>query len=262
MTVDSLIGAGNAGEDSALEAAAAVAGDSENLEGIDPFGDLKAYKNEENGLFFGRYKDVNDVFKSVNDMDKELGRLRREKSPEVPDDINAYVFTVDNPEGGDPLKFSPENDEVLKTFAPIFKEAKVTPEQAQPLFNAFVEWQKSQGPDLAAERQKLGSDAEVIIGAVENWMGRRGSDSAKKLAHLVGQDADLLKEFHILLQAGGEKSIPGTVAGGSMGRRADEYLAEAMEIKDKYGSQFGVRTDLQAKYENLMNLYAEAKTRS
>lgn len=218
---------------------------------------LDQYKNEENGQFFGRYPSIEAVFQSFKEQDSELGRLRRQNSPEIPESDNDYKFTVG--EGDDAQEFSPENDELLAKFAPVFRELKIPVENANKLFEVWASYQQSQGPDLAAERQKLGDEADNIIGAVETWVTKRGSEGALRLAQLAGSDAELLKEFYGLINATGEQRIPGNTGLSSGGKSRDQLMQDAFAYEEKHKATIRTNPKQQAEYQRLMDIAMSTK---
>ena len=196
---------------------------------LDPFGDLVEFKDEASGLYLGKYKTITDVFRGY----KELSGKVREKSPEAPENYEVVKLDGDDlPQEYRGLEIKTD-DPMFAHFVPAFKEAKLTQEQVAILAKHNVKYGLSAVPDLEAERKKLGGEADKIITEVGGYLKKRGTEAMSKLAEMAGRDGEMLKELHLLIAQGGEKTIPVKTDSAPLKSHA-ELSAEALEYKKKY----------------------------
>jgi hypothetical protein len=227
----------------------------------DAFGDLRDYKDEQ-GLYFGRYKSIPDAFKGLEELQKELGRIKREKSPEAPETYTPVTLGEDMPETVRGLEIKPDEDPLYQHFAPVFKELALTQEQVEKLVKANIQYSLSQTLDLEAEKKKLGGEAEAIIGDVVHYTQKRNTEGMKVLAELAGQNADALKELHMLVKQGGEKAIPGRIGEGVAPKTWQELRDEAWAYRQQHKDTIDSNPSQQQKYQDLMSAMSKAKKRT
>lgn len=246
---DSLIGpiSPTAGEDETTPPGgeSPPAGDEDPDKKLDPFGDLADYRDPENQLFLGKYKTIKDVF----DGYKALTGKLRERVPEAPEKVEDYAFEFAD-EALKDYRLTVE-DPMWGKLAPIFKEANVSQEQAQKIVEGYLKAALDDKADLESERQKLGAEAEQVIGAVVSFAQKRGTPGAAALAELAGQSAEALKELHALVQASGERSIPGKLD-GVQGRSPEDLKAEAFAYREKHKDIIDSSPAHQQVYENML----------
>jgi hypothetical protein len=223
----------------------------------DPFGDLNTFKDPDNGLYLGKYKNVLEVFNGY----KELTNKLREKTPEAPETAEAYKieFAADSEFGEYKLNME---DPMWKQMAPVFKDANVSNEMAQKLVEGFLKYQIASKPDIAAEKAKLGDEAPKIINEVGVYLKKRSSPAMNTLAELAGQSAETLKELHLLIKQGGEKNIPSKLDGNEPFKSHEELMADALAYKTKHQKEMdnGNTHHQQAYYALLTKAQALKKT--
>ena len=110
---------------------------SEVINKIAAGGDIADLSNDE-GLIFGKYKDAMAAQEAFKTLESENGRLRREKSPEAPEE---YVFDYSGDE--DMAKIVPEGydfgeDPLVQHMTPVFKEGKFTQDQVDMATKAWL----------------------------------------------------------------------------------------------------------------------------
>lgn len=263
-------GAGAAGgslvDNAAIEAAAAAAAASgadaaggaagDDLGKVDPFGDLKVYQDAENGLYLSKYKNLKDVFEGYKSQSAKL----REKFPEAPAKPEDYAFKFDKESGleGHELTIA---DPVWGAMAPVFHAAGVSQEQAHKVVAAYIKHQQSQLPDVAAEKQKLGAEADTIIADVNQFVGRHNNPALTKLAIQAGQNAETLKAFHQLVKGGGARDIPAKVGEDVAAKTASEWDAEARAFKETHKNSIDSNPAQQKQYYALLSNAQKAKAR-
>lgn len=263
-------GAGGGGGDSLVSGAASPAPaagdgapsptDDEINQKTDPFKDLEEFKDKETGLYFGRYKNTVEAFKGLREQDKELGRLKREKGQEAPEAYEPIVLDgEDIPEEYRGMELTEENDEELAYYLPIFKEAKLSQDQVAILAKAALKYGLKSAPDLKAEKQKLGEQAEAIISTVDNYVAKRNTPGASKLGKMAGTDAEALKELNALIQQSGEKPLPGDVGYGGAGKTWEDVRDEAAAYRKKHEDTFMSSPTQQATYQKMMQEMARLK---
>lgn len=212
----------------------------------DPFGDLNEYKDKESGLFLGKYKTAREVFEGY----KELSGKVREKSPAAPEKPEDYAFTFAD-EALKDFKLTMEADPGWKVMAPIFKEANVTQEQAQKIAEGWLQYQLSTMANPTEERKKLGTEADKIIGDVQTYLSKRKSQAMGALATLAGNNAEMLKELHFLIQGVGEQNIPPNLNGRS-GKSAAELKQDAFDYKQKHAATIDSNPEQQQIYDGML----------
>jgi hypothetical protein len=235
--------AGNQSEDDSLE--------------VDPFGDLDQWKSE--GKYFGKYNSIRDVFSGMEELQKDHGRLKREKTPEIPEEYGGV--TLDGEDLPEALKglVIDDNDEAFAAFKPVFKELKLTQEQANGLIKAHALWANSGLPDLEKEKAALGSEAGAIIQEVDQYLAKRNVPGAVKLGQLAGQNAETLKELHYLIKKSSGLDIPAGAGQANTAMTYEEAREEAFSYREKYKDRIHVDLKIQEKYQQLMERAARLK---
>lgn len=239
--------------------------DDETVNGkLDPFKDLEEYKDADSGLYFGRYKNVIEVFKGKAEADKELGRLKREKPGQAPEAYEAIKLADDQdiPEDYRSLEINAENDPQFKFFEPFFKEAGLTQKQVEILAKASVKYGLTLAPDVNAERQKLGAEGETIINDLLRYKAKRNTEAFNRLASIVGTDADMMKEMHFLLKNAGSLEIPAKPGDAVGGKTWKELEEEALAYKEKHKDTIDSSPQQQETYTNMMMASVRAKKKA
>lgn len=203
-------------------------------------------------LIFGKYKDMDAAKDAFKTLESENGRLRREKSPEAPEE---YLFDFKE---DDDLKdiygdHDFENDPILKDMLPIFKEANITNEQAQSIVRGFGLYQKSNMVDFDSEVAKLDGGLETVS-EVENYVQKNYTSEEQEVIASWLTTAEGLSVFKKIAM---EKpsNIPGEGNSASTKESSSELINKAMEIKKS--TDLIANTSARQKYETLMNKAVE-----
>lgn len=242
---DSLIGPIPPSEAPPPSDTVAGSGGEDDSSKLDPFGDLAEFRDPESQLFLGKYKTIKDVF----DGYKSLSGKLRERMPEAPESAEGYQFEFAD-EALKDYQLTLE-DPMWGKLAPVFKEANVSQEQAQKIVEGYLKAALEDRPDLEAERQKLGGEAEAIINTVVSYAQKRATPGMQALAELAGTSAEALKELHALIQASGERQIPGRLD-GAPARSADDLKAEAFAYREKHKAIIDSSPEHQRIYERML----------
>jgi hypothetical protein len=237
-------GGNDGGEASITPNVVADVGDDGGNESLAiPLSDFDEFKDQESGMYLGKYKDVRGVFEGY----KELTGKLREKIPEAPS--GDYEFTFEAPE----LKnVSLADDPLWQDLAPVFKTLNISNAQANSIAETFLKWQLSQVPDLDAEKAKLGSDADTMIKSVEQAVGKYAkTDEDKAAFEYIGRNADSLKLVYNILSMAGEKTVPVSPGGVSSETKA-ELLQQAFDYK-KNNPDFESNPAKQTIYDRMLD---------
>ncbi len=226
--------------------------DGETTISTEPTGDIQSETptegNEE--LILGKFKTQDDLTNAYGELEKSYGDLKRQKSPEAPEE---YKFDFSEHE-----VLGKQNDivnEVMETSPLIskalekFKEHGVSQEAASDILADVLEADFASLPSPEDELAKLGNDADNVIKEVESYVHRFPMEEQQLLQQLCST-ADGLKFIQKLSKMGGSKDIP--TKSQAPTKSADEYFAEAMAVKEKYGKDFQFKTEAIKEYEALM----------
>ena len=235
-------------DDSAAAASADPAAHS------DSFGDLSTFKDPDNGLFMGKYKTVKDV---MDGYKAQSGKLR-EKFPEPPASAADYKFTFDKESGLDGFTLTTE-DPVWGALAPIFHKGNVTQETAQEIVQAYLKHKQASAPNMAAEKAKLGAQADTIIGDVSTYARKQNNPALNQLVIKASESAETLKELHTLMKGLGERKIPNSIGEIEGAKTASQWNEEAAAYKLKYKDTISTSKEQQKTYYTLMENAQKAK---
>lgn len=176
---------------------------------------------------------MNKFEKMAEDMRKRLSTKDTHKIPE------AYTYE------GLPEDIT-KNPQIVEAFSSAAKEAGLSNEQANTLFNKYFEEASARDSEISQklmndELAKLGSDQEYILGTIQTF-----TDVRVKNGTFSQEEADALKESinsaagaRALVKAielTGETRIPGSVRSNSTSSSIDDIkqsMVEAYKIKDR-----------------------------
>jgi hypothetical protein len=225
---------------------------------LDPFKDLDEWKDKESGLYLSKYKSIPEVFKGYTELSGKI----REKIPTAPEAYEPIVLG-DGFEGElKGLEIKPDEDPGYKRFAPLFKKWNLPQEAVAEIISEKIKFDMEGRVDLAAEKQKLGADADKIINEVNAFEQKTSNAGLKQLAVLAGSNAETLKAFHFVIQSMGEKSIPGGGAVVPTQQGVDELFQAAWDFKKRHKDTIDANPAQQRKYDELLTAAAEAEVRS
>ena len=176
-------------------------------------------QNEENSLLAGKYNSVQALEQGY----KELSRLVREKSPDVPDEYHLDFSDMPELENLD-LKADP----LWQHVSPAMREAGLSQPQAEAVAKAFVGWQSQQAKAEQENFNDLGPDGKAMASQVNRFIEKNFSEEEAGLAHSVASNVDGLKFLHKVATLSGEKPLPENAAGAPQGAAALKQKALQM----------------------------------
>ena len=163
---------------------------------------------EEASLLAGKYNSVQALEQGY----KELSRLVREKSPEVPEEYQ--VDFSDMPELAD-LDLSA--DPLWQRVTPAMREAGLSQPQAEAVTKAFVGWQAEQAKAEEESFNNMGPEGKAMASQVNRFIEKNFSKDEAGLAHSVASNVDGLKFLHKVATLSGEKPVPENASGAPDG---------------------------------------------
>lgn len=169
----------------------------------DPFGDFDPFKDEENGLYFKKYKTPMDVFKGFDEMQKDYGRIKREKSPEAPD---KYEISID--ESLFPgMKFD-EGDIFWGHLEGVLREHNISQDAAQAIMNARYQFERDLIPDPKEEIKQLGSEVLTMFRNVKQFSEKHLDEDEREILEGWLSTADEMRLWSKVMAMTGEKPTP------------------------------------------------------
>jgi hypothetical protein len=217
---------------------------------------------DDQGLIFGKYKDsvtAQDAFKK---LESENGRLRREKAPTAPDEYEYSFADDDDLKGLIDEEWSAQDDPMMKSMDPVFKEMNLTQEQVNGLVKAHMMYEASQAPNREQEIEKLGSNAAQITEEVGSFVGRNFSEDEQDILHQTASTAAGVKLLHKLSKLSqGQKSIPSGEAAMPARKSSAELYQEAFAVKKEAGANFSNNTTALKLYEEKLDKAVEAENK-
>lgn len=218
-------------DDEAVELVEAVTEEDEVV--VEPSSEPVASNDEgeesDEPLYAGKYKTIEELEKGYKEASAKLRDKSVGKAPE------AYEFAITNEQF---QGYDPNGDPMVQGMAEVFKLANLSNEQANAVLNGYYEFITGPGADLdqarlAGEREKLGDEADRIIGRVQSYMAGRNTPGAKALAELAGTNAEALRELESLLNPYKEKPSPSMQALVSKPETLHEVKAQISEFLTK-----------------------------
>jgi hypothetical protein len=217
---------------------------------------------DEKGLYLGKYKTVNDLAKGYTELTNKL----REKGQAEPPPEYKFDFSKH-----DSLKdvFDGEHG-LLKTFLPVFKEAKLSQDQANALVEAFAKNELAQMVNPEAELQKLGTpeQQQQLATKIRNGVPalvEKAPDEVKAVLSVLENTADGIKTLNFILDTlSRDMGIPASVGKGDFtaGKTAAELRQEAFDYQKLHAATIGGNRAQQAHYDGLLTKAWDAEQRA
>lgn len=181
------------------------------------------------------------VFKSMSDTRQALKTAGGKKGTTV-ESADGYKYEA--PKVPDHIDASPD-DPTVKALRDISFKAGLTQEQFNTLVGGYFEHATKllPAPDLAAEKAKLGENAEAVMEAVEAWgqeLVNSGIWAPEEFDEIVGMGstADGLRALNKLREAYGGQQIPlNPGEGGEGGGWSLEECYEKAGTAEYYSSE-------------------------
>jgi hypothetical protein len=215
----------------------------------------------EDGLYFGKYKDEAEAVKAFKNLESENGRLRREKVPEAPEE---YDFDLSNDEDLKEFEHLAANlnlsdDPIMKELQPVMQKHGISQDAATELAKTYLKADFSQAPDPGEEKKKLGDNADQVIEDVNKFVARNFSEDERSAVEQFASTADNIKVLHKISQMAGSKNIP-TDANVGPTESAAELMDKASELKRKHGGR--LYGEPAREYEKLMDRAAQMQIKT
>ena len=208
--------------------------------------EVEALSSEE-GLIFGKYKDVEAAQTAFKTLESENGRLRREKKPEAPDEYS-FDFSEDENLSAIMEGVDLSQDPLMKELSPVMKEAGITQEQAKALVKAKLNFDKSMLPDVDGEIAKLGAEGPQVLAQVETFVQKNYTPGDQDILANIATSAEGVMFIKNNLM--GSKKMPGENINTTTESSAD-ILAKAQELKST--ENFKYNTSAISRYDALMD---------
>lgn len=223
-------------------------------------------------LVFGKYKDMSAAEEAFKTLESENGRLRREKTPEAPEE-----YTVDFSEDEDFAAFSEavsaealKDNEYLNAILPSAKKHGISQEAINDMVKDYLKVDLATITSAKEEFKSLGDEGVEMLTSAQRFISKFPEEEQALFAGLGIHPDGILSTFKKenlqlitkLMNMTGEKSIPDS-AQEAVTTSPDELKAKAYEIKNTT-KNFEYNTEAQARYEKLMNdaAIAELKKKS
>jgi hypothetical protein len=170
-------------------------------------------------------------------LDKLKADVMAELRAGVPEKPDGYAIKVPDdllPEG---FKADiPADDPFIGEMRAVFHELGAKPEQFEKAATAFLRWQVSNMPDVAAERAKLGEGAPQRLAAVDAWLAKALPEKQyMALSHglLTAPGIEALETL-MRLGRGSVAPDPGNGAGTSASEALTPAQAMALQADPDY----------------------------
>jgi hypothetical protein len=188
-----------------------------------------------------KYPTMEHQARAYKDVRKALGAMTG--APEQYD-LSEYQDFVDTS--------NPHMDAFLK-FA---KDSKLSQDAVKTTVKSFVEYSKSNQPDIQKELERLGPDGQRKIEVVNNWAKSTLSPKSFEALSSVPQTADvvLLMDELRQLQVAGRSQIADPVLHAESFRplTVEEVRAEMSANRDKYLNDKNYRAEIQRKLQQVL----------
>lgn len=219
--------------------------------------DKSGESGKEEKLVFGKYKDIEAAEKGYKELTKKL----REKAPEAPE---AYNFDLSDDEDfkaleRDDLNFKLDDDPLAKAVEPVFRKHNISQDAAREIAKEVLKYELAAAPDAAAEKAKLGADAEQMLKSVSAFVGKSFNDSEKQIAAQIATTAEGVKFLEKVSKLAGARNVPDSLGETSAAKTKDDYIKEAMDLK-RSTTNFEMNTTAIRKYEALMDKAVSAQS--
>lgn len=216
-------------------------------------------------LILGKFKDTDELTSGYTELEKQYGKLKREKAPEAPE---SYEITFSEMEEfaeykdfltPDALKDNPHLDAIM----PALKKHDVTQEAFNDIVGAYFKVDVASLGDAKSQFQSLGDEGGQMLTEVQRWISKFPEAEQEQFSGLglavdgimPGFTADNLKLAHKIMSMSGDKSIPDKAV-ETVKVSHTELLNKAAELK-RNTPNFELNTQVQAEYEKLMTRAAE-----
>ena len=168
-------------------------------------------------LLAGKYHSVDALEQGY----RELSRLVREKSPEVPESY-ALDLSEFQPEGAEPFRL--EDDTLWQHVSPAMREAGLSNTQAEAVTKAFVSFQVQQNQQEQKALEAMGVEGQHMVHQVRHFVEKNLEGPEQLMAQQLATSVDGVKFLNKIALLAGEKTIPTESAA---------YGIDVASLKDK-----------------------------
>ena len=193
-------------------------------------------------MLAGKYKDVDALEVGYKELEAKLGekpeletdKLKEEWQAELRADVPAtaeeYNFVM--PEGilpeGQEITFK-GNDPIMQEWKEFAHRKGLTPAEFNEATALYVRNELAQQPDIPAEMEKLGENAQARLDRVDMWSARHLSAEAYGGIVRSSDKAELVMAMEEIMQLTKDVSLEGNDAGPS----GQTTLAELQEMQGR-----------------------------
>ena len=168
-------------------------------------------------LYAGKYHSVDALEQGY----KELSRLVREKSPEVPE---AYQLDLSEFQGEGEEPYNLEHDDLWQNVSPAMREAGLSNAQAESVTKAFMGYQMQQHAQELKALKAMGVEGQHMVHQVRSFIEKTLEGPELSMAQQLTTTVDGVKFLNKVANLAGEKSIPTEGTG---------YTVDVASLKDK-----------------------------
>jgi len=193
-------------------------------------------------LLAGKFKDVAELESGYKNLQQKLGErpeiekdklmetFQAELRKDVPETPSHYLF--DPPEGllpeGAELSFKEDNP-TMKKWQEFAHKVGLSPAQFNEATALYVENEIAMLPDVKAEMEKLGENAQARIDRVDMWVNRHLSAPSANAIVTRSSDAEFIKAIEEVMKMTKDPSMVATDATPD----GPLSLAELQELQKK-----------------------------
>lgn len=217
---------------------------------------------DDQGLIFGKYKDAVAAQEAFKNLESENGRLRREKSPEAPENYEYNAISEDEEiKSIIPEDYKVEDEPIVQYMEPIFKDAGLDQEKVDSIIKGYLKYEAETAPNPAKEKEALGADANRLISEAASFRDMAEfSEEERAIINSWSRSAD---EVKLLSKIRKLTSAPKTIPSGEDIKAprvsSAELYVKAKEIRNKKG--FEASSDLQKLYDQVLDEAISAEER-
>lgn len=209
--------------------------------------------NEAEKLYAGKYKSVNELEKGYKETTKYTRELNEEiktlkdSIPQAPEEYNLDFKDV---QGFENVNVSAEDPDI-KPMLPVFKELNLSQDQVSRIIQEYVTTMQDLSESEDQIKENLGSEANTMLNDLQKFTNKLPVEDQQIMASLSDTSAgiDFLHRYLI----GKDLKIPGVQNNSNEPTMtSSELFEQAGKFKDDNKNAIGFNTDLQNKYNKMM----------
>ncbi len=198
-----------------------------------------------------RDKTPEDIVKVYQELEKEHGRLKREREPVAPEEYN-FDFSQSDDAALSAVEFD-SGDPLLNDVTSAMREANITQEQADAIVGAYLKSQIAALPDEEAERAALGANADQIIERIQGFSANRLTPEEQAVLESWTTTAEDTKLVHKLIEMLDKNPQPKPQGDTERGNEltAAELTAAANKFYEENKHKMGFDKNLEKTYNEM-----------